>query len=365
MAIRIDVKELIDVLRLTPPEQNVMLAGKHGIGKSEIIQRFYTQERQMNVVAFFLGQMSDPGDLIGLMHKDEQTGRSVFLPPYWWPVDAQPIVLFLDELNRARPEILQSVHELALNKTLAGKRLPQGSIVLSAVNTGDEYQLTDLDPALVSRFNLYEFAPTVEDWLLWATENGVDPRVTTFIQQNHPYLDGDESSGDEEMLAAHAGLVKTPDRRAWVRVSNFLKPLDRIDDQHIKIIAGMIGVGAAIMFKKSLARALVVTAEQVLFQLDKFKKRLKEMPLQDLVFLNEQIVLLLNAGHCPPGKEDKARANLLGYMKLVQNAGQREAVAHLASMLENPKFDKAMTFVAEALPVVEMLSDYVKGIKVD
>ncbi len=137
MAIRIDVKELLDVLRLTPPEQNVMLVGKHGIGKSEIIRRFYEQERGMRVVAFFLGQMSDPGDLIGLMHKDEATGRSVFLPPYWWPVDGRPIVLFLDELNRARPEILQSVHELALNKTLAGKRLPEGSIVVSAVNEGD------------------------------------------------------------------------------------------------------------------------------------------------------------------------------------------------------------------------------------
>ncbi|ETX07371.1 MAG: hypothetical protein ETSY2_11590, partial [Candidatus Entotheonella gemina] len=132
MAIRIDAKELRDVLHLTPPEQNIMLIGKHGIGKSEIIQRYYEREQAMTVVAFFLGQMSDPGDLIGLMHKEEHTGRSIFLPPYWWPVDGQPIVLFLDELNRARPEILQSVHELALNKTLAGKQLPPGSVVISA-----------------------------------------------------------------------------------------------------------------------------------------------------------------------------------------------------------------------------------------
>src|SRR5260370_15148510 len=241
MAIRIDVKELIEVLRLTPPEQNLMLIGKHGIGKSEIIRRFFEQERRLNVVAFFLGQMSDPGDLIGLMHKDEATGRSVFLPPYWWPVDGRPIVLFLDELNRARPEILQSVHDLALNKTLAGKRLPDGSIVVAAVNSGDEYQLTDLDPALVSRFNLYEFAPTVEDWLLWAAENGVDPRVTTFIQQNHPYLDGDEKAGDEDLLTANAGLVKTPDRRAWAKVSNLVKPLDPIADPHLQITAGTRG----------------------------------------------------------------------------------------------------------------------------
>jgi MoxR-like ATPase len=317
------------------------------------------------VVAFFLGQMSDPGDLIGLMHKDEATGRSVFLPPYWWPVDGRPVVLFLDELNRARPEILQSVHELALNKTLAGKRLPDGSIVVSAVNQGDEYQLTDLDPALVSRFNLYEFAPTAEDWLLWAAENGVDPRVTAFIQQNHQYLDGDEKAGDEDLLAAHAGLVKTPDRRAWVKVSDFVKPLDRLDDLHIKIIAGMVGTGAALTFKRSLARTLSVTPEQVLLRLDKCKKRLKDLSLADLVLLNEQIVLWLHAGHCPAGQEGKARANLLAYMKFLQSAKQREAVAHLASALENPKFGRAMTFAAESLPIVELLSEYVKGIQVD
>lgn len=365
MAIRIDVKELLDVLRLTPPEQNVILVGKHGIGKSEIIRRFFEQERRMRVVAFFLGQMSDPGDLIGLMHKDEATGRSVFLPPYWWPVDGRPIVLFLDELNRARPEILQSVHELALNKTLAGKRLPEGSIVVSAVNEGDEYQLTDLDPALVSRFNLYEFAPTAEDWLLWAAENGVDSRVISFIQQNNAYLDGDEKSGAEDWLAAHAGLVKTPDRRAWVRVSDFIKPLERIDDLHVKVIAGMVGTTAALLFKKSLAKVLPVTPEQVLLDLERARKRLKDLSLQDLVLLNEQIVLWLNAGRCPAGKEDRARANLLGYMKLLQGSEQREAVAHLASLLESPKFEKAMAFAAESLPVVELVSEYVKGIRVD
>ena len=166
-----------------------MLVGRHGIGKSQIIAEHF-QNRGLTVIAFFLGQMSDPGDLIGLLHKEESTGRSEFLPPYWWPSDDKPIVLFLDELNRARPEILQSVMELALNKTLAGKQLPAGSLIISAVNEGDEYQLTDLDPALVSRFNLYEFAPTIEDWLLWAEKNDIDERVTAFIQKQPHFLDG-------------------------------------------------------------------------------------------------------------------------------------------------------------------------------
>lgn len=365
MAIRIDARELLEVLRLTPPEQNVLLIGKHGIGKSEIIRQFCERERQIPVVAFFLGQMSDPGDLIGLMHKDQATGRSVFLPPYWWPVDGKPIVLFLDELNRARPEVLQSVHELALNKTLAGRRLPEGSVVISAVNDGDEYQLTDLDPALVSRFNLYQFAPTVDDWLLWAAENGIDERVTVFIQQNNHLLDGDENSADEDRLMAQHGLVKTPDRRAWTKVAKFIEPLEKLEDVHIKIIGGMVGASAALSFKKSLSRLLAVTAEQVLLQLGKHKKRIKELPLADLALLNEQIVVWLNATRCPAGMENTARSNLLGYMKLLNAGQQREAVAHLASLLESPRFEKAMAFAAESLPLIELLSDFVNAIKVD
>src|SRR5262245_53977012 len=280
MAIKIDARELLEVLRLTPPEQNVLLMGRHGIGKSEIITRFFREERGMPIVAFFLGQMSDPGDLIGLLHKDEQTGRSVFLPPYWWPTDGRPIALFLDELNRARPEILQSVHELALNKTLAGKRLPEGSVVVSAVNVGDEYQLTDLDPALVSRFNLYEFAPTAQDWLAWAADNGIDPRVTGFIQQNQNFLDGDGTGVSDEaaVVAASGGLVKTPDRRAWVKVSKLVAPIAQLEDVHVKVIAGIVGVPAALSFRKSLAAGLRIGPEDVLLAFAKNKKRLEQTP---------------------------------------------------------------------------------------
>ncbi len=365
MAIRIDAKELRDVLQMTPPEQNIMLIGKHGIGKSEIIRRYYEQEQGMPVVAFFLGQMSDPGDLIGLMHKNEHTGRSLFLPPYWWPIDGQPIVLFLDELNRVRPEILQSVHELALNKTLAGKQLPPGSIVISAVNEGDEYQLTDLDPALVSRFNLYEFAPTAEDWLLWASEHGVDPRVMTFVQQYTQYLDGDETRDDADMLTAQAGLVKTPDRRAWVKVSQFLQTQRQIDDVHIKIIAGMVGTSAALAFKSSLTQALPVTADQVLLRFARHKKALDKLSLQELVMLNEQLVLWINSGQYITKQEETVRHNLLAYMRYLQDENKRETVAHLVSMLENPKFDKVMSFAATSMEIIELLTAYVEGIKVE
>ena len=156
MAITISIKGLKRLLDVTPSSQNIMLSGRHGIGKSEILTKYY-EERGMKVVALFLGQMSDPGDLIGLPNKDEKTGKTEFMPPYWFPTDGKPVVLFLDELNRARPEVLQTIMDLALNRKLAGRQLPEGSVVISAVNEGDEYQLTDLDPALVLPSPLLSF----------------------------------------------------------------------------------------------------------------------------------------------------------------------------------------------------------------
>ena len=134
--ISVNITELKQLLEATPASHNIMLVGNHGIGKSEILTEFF-REKGMPVVALFLGQMADPGDLIGLPTKDEKTGKTEFMPPYWFPVDGKPIVLFLDELNRARPEILQTVMDLALNRKLAGKYLPEGSRIISAVNAGD------------------------------------------------------------------------------------------------------------------------------------------------------------------------------------------------------------------------------------
>lgn len=363
MAVRVDVNELHELLAVTPPQQNIMLVGRHGIGKSQTITEFY-RRRGVPVIAFFLGQMSDPGDLIGLMHKDKETGRSDFLPPYWWPAVDQPIVLFLDELNRARPEILQSVMELALNKTLAGKKLPEGSIIVSAVNEGDEYQLTDLDPALVSRFNLYHFDPTVDDWMRWAGKHPIDARVISFLQKQPHFLDGDSVEHSPQAHLLTSGLVKTPDRRGWARVSDLIEPVASLQPLHIKMISGIVGPTAATAFRKSLATPLPVTPEELLLAWSKHRKTIAKMPLQELLLLNEQLLMWLQAEKCPVEKQDQARKALLAYLKLLRTRKLDEGVAHLVSMIERPQYANAMVFVSESIELTGLVTEYIEGIQI-
>ena len=337
MSVTINITELKETLELTPSTQNIMLVGKHGIGKSEILTHYFA-DKGIPVVALFLGQMSDPGDLIGLPRLNEETGITEFVPPYWFPVNGKPVVLFLDELNRARPEILQTIMELALNRTLAGHALPEGSRVISAVNDGDEYQLTDLDPALVSRFNIYEFHPSVQEWIRWASQNHLDERVIQFIQSHTDMLDG-KYSGDEA-----AGLTKTPDRRAWKKLSDCIKGQSDMEDLKI-LCTGIVGAAATASFYQFLTSFNQLSAKEILLNYDACQARLARYKLHELSTLNEDIFRFLDMQEWEAEQEATIVANFDQYWRMLRGKKSKEAFAHLVSVFESGNYPRAISLI--------------------
>ncbi len=358
MSVRIDGNLLLEVLEETPSTQNIMLMGKHGIGKSQILEKFYTA-KGCKVVSLFLGQMSDPGDLIGIPHKNEVTGHTEFMPPYWFPTDDTPVVLFLDELNRARPEVLQTIMDLALNRKLAGRSLPAGSRIISAVNNGEEYQLTDLDPALVSRFNIYEFVPSVQDWLLWANKNGVDERITSYIAANPKALDNQLAIEDME------NLEKTPDRRAWVRVSEIISGKEVLKQSHKSMIGGIIGGVAANRFFEFLDHNHLLTAKELLqgnFEMNRLKLESYKTP--QFATINDAVFVYLESDKY--GDSDKAvmAENLSAYFNYLEEKKLREAMAHFANMFSGTMYPNALVFIIGECPTLySKMTKFVAEIK--
>ena len=332
--ISVNETELRDILSITPPEQNIMIAGKHGIGKSVIIKNFFEAQGK-KVVICFCSQAADPGDIIGLPYKDDLHNKTEFALPWWFPTDDTPVVLFLDELNRARPEILQVVMDLTLNRKLAGKSLPKGSQIISAINEGDEYQLTDLDPALVSRFNVYSFEPTPKDWINWATKFGLDSRVISFISTNTKFLD---SVFDDNVNA----LDKSPDRRAWQRVSDVVKNIQTITKSDLslkKLICGIVGTAAGVAFFESCAKNSIITPESILTDFDKCSDNLSKFSLQEYTGLNDNLCSYIDSslGDLSDDEQCKLYAvNLEKYFKYLLNKkkGNREALAHFINNYE-------------------------------
>ena len=382
--ITIDSRKLLHILDVTPALHNIMLVGRHGIGKSEILSDYY-QGKGMRVVPLFLGQMSDPGDLIGLPTKTGE--RTDFVPPYWFPTDGKPIVLFLDELNRARPEILQTVMDLALNRRLAGHELPKGSRIISAVNEGDEYQLTHLDPSLVSRFNVYQFCPTVQEWLLWAQQKHLDQRVVEFIQNEPTLLDNTAERKEGE----DTGLEKYPDRRAWRRVSDVLqetapdetlRPRRSLGDDDIDLIAGIVGAQAASRLFAFLQGNQLLTGIQILNDCKAHEAQLRSYRLHQLAIVNESIFQHIQVTY-PDATQLLAYAtqtldnnspmdfvqlhryadNFGCYYKLLEKMEQKEAIAHLANLFESGSYPETILFLTTFCPdIYQKLSAFIANL---
>jgi hypothetical protein len=287
--------------------------------------------------------MSDPGDLIGLPTLDSSTGKTEFRPPWWFPLDGKPVVLFLDELNRARPEILQTVMDLILTKTLAGKTLPTGSRVISAVNEGEEYQLTDLDPALLSRCNIYYFSPTPGEWLLWAAERKLDQRIISFIEQNPDFLDGE--------LMLDAGLEKGADRRSWVRVSEIISGAGEIDETLERIISGIVGISAAFKFSEFVKNNTGLDPRTVLSGFEGKKEELERMDVHELTTLNESFFRIIEIEET--GERVKQYIeNLEQYIRWLTGEKRNEVLAHWTTLYESSLYPKTKVAILSNSPYI-------------
>lgn len=352
--INIDTRKLYHILEVTPASHNIMLVGNHGIGKSEVLTDYYIQ-LGIPVVTLFLGQMSDPGDLIGLpqLSGSNNDSRTNFVPPYWFPTNGKPIVLFLDELNRARPEILQTVMDLALNRKLAGHSLPEGSRIISAINDGDQYQLTQLDPALVSRFNIYRFTPTANEWLLWANSHNLDARVVRFIEAENSWLDGTP----DQREATDTGLERYPDRRAWKRVSDVIGHTPQLSDDDLDLIAGIIGSTAASRFYAFVQGRQLLTGSQILADFDACEATLRLYRLHQMAIVSESMFRHLESAYEPTASSELQQeqyslfaTNLLKYYNFLEQTEQREAIAYMANLFESGSYQNAILFIVNCCP---------------
>ncbi len=236
----------------------LMLRGRHGIGKSELV---YQIAKGMNlpVVERRASQMTE-GDLVGLPKTDGDV--TSFCAPDWL-ADAcsRAVLLFLDEVDRAIPEVRQGIFELTDSRKIFGNYLHPDTVVVAAVNGGEhgsQYQVGEMDPAELDRWTVFDVEPSVEDWLTWAKTNTVDI-VWDFINQNRSHL---EHSDDFEPNKVY------PSRRSWKRLNDCLVSADMVQAHKpamFHLACGFVGFEAGVAFNdfvKNYERQ--VTVEMIL-----------------------------------------------------------------------------------------------------
>lgn len=169
----------------------VMLHGAHGTGKSETINQIGKKLGFDSVITRLISQM-DVGDFLGL--PDLSSGRTVFRTPDWLPTDPDAkVLIFLDEFNRARPDVRQSMFQFVLSGEFGGYKLPKNCKIITAVNPDtDDYQtVTFEDAASNDRFCHIKYTPTTEEFLTYCKSKGeaIDQEFITFLQMQDDKID--------------------------------------------------------------------------------------------------------------------------------------------------------------------------------
>jgi hypothetical protein len=271
LGMSLDITNFKNLCLSLTPEIAIMVRGRHGIGKSQIVYQiardlrddFYKDEDNCKrmvevlknepgikkildknggkwhyelgipVIERRLSQMTE-GDIIGLPLME---GVGTEFKPVTWLINSCnfPVVLFLDELNRAIKGVEQATFQLADSKAFYGNLLHSGTRIYIAVNIGSAYAVEDFDPAAISRCAVVDLEPSVDEFLAYAREVA-EYFLPEFISINRDAL---------EHKQAFEANKKYPDRRAWIRLDQQLRHANLYNDvenlKFLHISAAMVG----------------------------------------------------------------------------------------------------------------------------
>lgn len=265
-----NARDTIEKLKKMPNDISILLMAMHGVGKSSVVKQV-AEELNIGFYDVRLSQC-EVGDIKGLPNLNHETRTTEFYKPRWWPRDMDSEgILFFDELNRAQPDVQQAVFEICLDRRLDGDPLPPGWRVVAAINATDDYQVTDMDPALFDRWFVIDFKPTVSEWVKWGRESGIHDAILEFVQQDGKRL-------DPPVGAIEPGKVY-PSRRSWERFNAAMNSFgywEKADEAGIQRLAsGFLGFEIAASFPGWLVSQFgQIRPSDVLSDYKKYEKKL-------------------------------------------------------------------------------------------
>lgn len=300
------------VKHVTATKKPVLVRGRHGIGKSEMIYQFAREHGKL-VVERRASQMTE-GDLMGLPSIEGTATR--WNPPDWFKLACEKgVVLFFDEIDRAVTEVRQGLFELTDSRKLNGNTLHPDTLIFAAVNGGihgSQYQVGEMDPAELDRWTVFDLEPSIEDFLAFA-KGKVHAVTWDFINQNRVHL---EHKGEFEPNKVY------PSRRSWFRFDECATNagmLGKSKDETKHILPSIYELGSAFCGMEAAVsyRDFVEKYENQISIEDIFEGRhelLKDIQINDHLALIDK---MMASDRLKADADEKMITNLATYLKML------------------------------------------------
>jgi MoxR-like ATPase len=246
----------------------VYLTGTPGTAKTAYVRQ-YAERRQWNIQVLQLNLM-EPEDLLGLPVNDAGVMR--YLTPSWIAQitkSSLPTVLFLDELNTARPATQAAALRLVLERAVGEAQLPASTRIVAAGNpVGQSPGATPLAPALANRFVHLPALIDADAFVKWL-EGGDGDNIVAIeppagdVAEEHYRRWRSSIAGflrlkpDYAALAPSPGTLAFPTYRSWDMAARLLAVLSAAsyDEQlYYEALLAAVGIQAADAFFRYCGR---------------------------------------------------------------------------------------------------------------
>ena len=297
------------------------LEGESGIGKTSIIEQ-YAKEKGMDCIIMGVASLDHiefygrtvSTDIVAGINDEKFTVFNKSIPNWVSRIlqndqNNKETLLFIDELNRAEPQNLQSLMNLILKKEFGSDsiELPNSLFIVAAGNPIDDgnYLVESLDKAMLSRMAIVKVTTTLESW----KKNyalGYDPKNNR--QAIHPliinYLDDNRA---DFLLQSAEDDMSDPgmDPRRWDMVSRLLYSYEKSDKKSTNLVTLLSTVSSKEVTPKLVSyinKSNVLTFTKIQKQLTEFLTSNKEK--------NFKAYLL---------EEKSSSSNYLELIKLIQS----------------------------------------------
>ena len=327
----VTINELRKMIPLIGSELTIVIQSEPGCGKTSLLKMIEEDHGDKYDYIYVDCPVKDMSD-IGMTIPNHTSKTLEYYVAELFKLDSdKPKMILLDELMKA-PKLLQNIFTRLMLEKMAGDRsLPAGSVIMATSNNASDGVGDSMLAHAANRVCLVRMAkPTPDEWLQWATANGVSRIVRAFVSMfprvMASYTEGDHQKDNPYIFKPSMSTLSFCSPRSLAKCDAIVKHRDVLGENATMVaLAGTIGASAA------GDMAAFLSLEKSLMDVKDIIKKPKDVPMP--TDISAQLMIMFQAVDTLATQDE-----LTSFMEFVERIQSSEVQAvFFTMMMRSPK----------------------------
>ena len=327
----VSINELRKMIPLVGSELTIVIQSEPGCGKTSLLKMIEEDHGDKYDYIYVDCPVKDMSD-IGMTIPNHASKTLEYYVAELFKLDSdKPKMICLDELMKA-PKLLQIIFtRLMLEKMVGDRPLPAGSVIMATSNNASDGVGDSMLAHAGNRVCIVRMAkPTPDEWLQWATANGISRIVRAFVSMfprvMASYTEGDHQKDNPYIFKPSMSTLSFCSPRSLAKCDAIVKHRDVLGENATMVaLAGTIGASAA------GDMAAFLSLEKSLMDVKDIIKKPKDVPMP--TDISAQLMIMFQAVDTLATQDE-----LTSFMEFVERIQSSEVQAvFFTMMMRSPK----------------------------